>query len=171
MAVVIRRATRSDAPVIREIQMLSFGEYQSFLGLSAPPAAMRETLEAIEAATETQAVFIAVYNQMKVIGAIRARLLTQGVGYIGRFATLPSWQKAGAGSQLMAAALEWCADHGCRAVTLHTAVKQIPLARFYHGQGFYVHSVRDTGDYRRGLFVKELADCADVDFEAVCGGL
>ncbi|MDD4797634.1 MAG: hypothetical protein PHO66_07690, partial [Eubacteriales bacterium] len=59
-------------------------------------------------------------------------------------------------------------QRGMKAVALHTAVKLIPLARFYHGMGFYVYDVTPAAGYRRGLFVKELTDCGDMDFSAVC---
>lgn len=165
MSVYVRPAATEDAPIIRDILQASFGEYQSLLKLAEPPAALTETVGDIEAAIAGQAVFIAIYNRMKPVGTIRVRRVADAVAYISRFAVVPNWQQSGAGSALMDAAVEWCRGEGLRAVALHTAVKMIPLARFYHGCGFYVHSVEVApAGYRRGLFVKELEDCIDIDF-------
>lgn len=171
MAVVVRPASPDDIPILKNIQSLSFREYQSLLHLQQPPAALTETEADIAQALEQNAVFLAIYNQMKTIGAIRVRALTDDVAYISRFSVLPNWQKYGAGSQLMDQAVAWCREHGMKAVALHTAVKLIPLARFYHGAGFYVHEVDASKGYRRGLFIKELTDCGDMDFSVICRGL
>jgi GNAT superfamily N-acetyltransferase len=168
MSVFVRRALPEDAEEIRNILQASFGEYQSMLKLAEPPAALRETSGDIVAAIGSQAVLIAIYNRMKAVGTIRVRKATDEVCYISRFAVVPNWQQTGAGSALMNAAIDWCRAEGFRAVALHTAVKMIPLARFYHGCGYYVHSVEVTpSGYRRGLFVKELGDCKDVEFDKI----
>ena len=161
----MRPALPEDAGDVRNILQMSFGEYQALLKLSEPPSALMETLEDVEAAINGQTVFIAIYNRMKPVGTIRIRRINDQVAYISRFAVLPNWQQSGAGSALMDAAVEWCRGQGMKAVVLHTAVKMIPLARFYHGCGFYVYSVEETpAGYRRGLFVKELEDCGDINF-------
>ncbi len=166
MSVFVRPAETEDAEAIYGILQSSFGEYQSLLKLSEKPSALLETAEDIRAAIEGQTVLVAIYNRMKMVGTIRVKKLNDAVAYISRFAVPPTWQQSGAGSALMEAAVEWCRQQGFRAVTLHTAVKMIPLARFYHGFGFYVHSVEVTkAGYRRGLFVKELEDCSDLDFD------
>jgi GNAT superfamily N-acetyltransferase len=168
VSIYVRPADAEDAPDIRNILQSSFGEYQSLLKLAEPPAALMETVEDVEAAISGQTVFIAIYNRMKPVGTIRVRKTNDAVAYISRFAVLPNWQQSGAGSALMEAAVEWCRSEGLRAVMLHTAVKMIPLARFYHGCGFYVHSVEvSPSGYRRGLFVKELEDCSNIEFEKV----
>lgn len=169
MSVFVRPAQTEDAETIRDILQSSFGEYQALLKLSEPPAALLETVQDVEAAIASQAVFIGIYNRMKPVGTIRVRKL-EGlpVAYVSRFAVLPNWQQSGAGSALMDAAVGWCKESGMQAVILHTAVKMIPLARFYHGCGFYVHSVEMApAGYRRGLFVKELEDCSDMDFNSL----
>jgi GNAT superfamily N-acetyltransferase len=168
MSVFVRRAQPQDAEDIRSILQASFGEYQAMLKLAEPPAALRETTGDIMAAIGSQAVFIAIYNRMKAVGTIRVRKAANEVAYISRFAVVPNWQQTGAGSALMDAAIEWCRSEGMRAVALHTGVKMIKLARFYHGCGFYVHSVEEApSGYRRGLFVKELEECGDIEFEKI----
>jgi GNAT superfamily N-acetyltransferase len=168
LSIYVRPATTEDAADIRNVMQVSFGEYQAVLKLATPPAALSETIEDIEAAINNQTVFVAIYNRMKTVGTIRVRKATDEVAYISRFAVVPNWQQDGAGSALMDAAVDWCKENGCRAVALHTAVKMIKLARFYHGCGFYVHSVAEapTG-YRRGLFVKEFEDCSDIEFDKI----
>jgi GNAT superfamily N-acetyltransferase len=168
VSVFVRPALPEDADEIRNILQASFGEYQAMLKLSEPPAALSETVEDILAAIASQTVFIAIYNRMKAVGTIRVRKASGEVAYISRFAVVPNWQQTGAGSALMDAALEWCRVEGMRAAALHTAVKMIELARFYHGCGFYVHSVAEApSGYRRGLFVKELEDCGDIEFDRI----
>lgn len=168
MSIYVRQAEASDAADIRNILQTSFGEYKAVLKLTSPPAALTETIEDIEKAIAGQTVFVAVYNRLKTVGTIRVRKATDGVAYISRFAVVPGWQQDGSGSALMNAAIDWCREQGCRAVALHMAVKMIKLARFYHGCGFYVYSVAEapTG-YRRGLFVKELEDCPDIEFDKI----
>lgn len=168
MSVYVRPAVPEDAADIRNILQASFGEYQSLLKLAEPPAALAETVEDIEVAIESQAVFIAIFNRLKAVGTIRVRKAADSVAYISRFAVVPNWQQTGAGSALMEAACEWARAQGCRAAALHTAVKMATLARFYYGCGFYVHSVEVTpSGYRRGLFVKELEDCSAIQFDAL----
>jgi ribosomal protein S18 acetylase RimI-like enzyme len=166
VSIFVRPALAEDAVDIRSILQSSFGEYQTLLKLAEPPAALAESIEDVEAAINSQTVFIAIYNRMKPVGTIRVRKVNQDIAYISRFAVVPNWQQSGAGSALMEAAVDFCRAQGIRAIVLHTAVKMIPLARFYHGCGFYVHSVEVThAGYRRGLFIKELEDCSDIEFE------
>lgn len=168
MSVFVRPAVPEDAEDIRNILQASYGEYQAALGLSEPPAALRETVEDIVAAINSQTVYIAIYNRMKAVGTIRVRKATGEVAYISRFAVLPGWQQGGAGSLLMDAATDWCRNEGMKAVALHTAVRMLKIARFYYGCGFYVHSVEAVpAGYRRGLFVKELEDCSSLNFDAI----
>lgn len=170
MSIYVRPALTEDADDIRSILQSSFGEYQALLKLSEPPAALSETVEDVEAAINSQTVFIAIYNRMKPVGTIRVRQINDTVAYISRFAVVPNWQQSGAGSALMDAAVDFCRSQGIRAIALHTAVKMIPLARFYHSCGFYVHSVEMAhAGYRRGLFIKELTDCSDMDFDSIIG--
>ena len=171
MAITIRPASVEDAAVVRDIYQMSFSEYQSFLKLSSPPAALQETTQSIAQALQSDMIFLAIYNQLKAVGSIRLSILEDSVGYIGRFAVLPNWQKSGAGSALMEYALAYFSQKGLKAAALHTGTKQIHLARFYHSFGFYVHSVSTDKGYRRGLFVKEFADCPEYDFESICAGL
>ncbi|MDD3242997.1 MAG: GNAT family N-acetyltransferase [Eubacteriales bacterium] len=168
MGVVVRKALGSEAAVVREIQQLSFREYQSLLHLETPPVALTESEAEVAKGLRDNTVFLAIYNQMKPIGSIRVRLLTPEVAYISRFAVLPNWQKSGAGSLLMEQAVAWSKAQGAKAIALHTAVKLIPLARFYHAAGFYVYEVDASRAYRRGLFIKELTDCEGMDFHALC---
>jgi GNAT superfamily N-acetyltransferase len=164
----IRLALPEDAEDIRNILQASYGEYQVALGITEPPAALKESIGDILAAIGSQAVYVAVYNRMKTVGTIRVRKATNDVAYISRFAVMPGWQEDGAGSSLMDAAVEWCRAESCRAVALHTAVKMLKIARFYYGCGFYIHSVvAAPAGYRRGLFVKELGDCLDIDFSTI----
>lgn len=168
MSLFVRPAELSDAADIRNILQASFGEYQAALKLPEPPAAMRDSIEDIERGIASQQVFIAIFNRMKAVGTIRVRKAANGVAYISRFAVLPNWQQSGAGSALMDAALDWCRANGMRAVVLHMAVKMVKLARFYHGCGFYVHSVEASpAGYRRGLFVKELEECGEIEFDKI----
>jgi dTDP-4-amino-4,6-dideoxy-D-galactose acyltransferase len=168
MSLFVRPAEPCDAPDIRNILQASFGEYQAALKLSEPPAAMRDTVGDIEKSIGEQQVFVAVFNRMKAVGTIRVRKVSDNVAYISRFAVLPQWQQSGAGSALMEAALDWCRSNGLRAAALHMAVKMVKLARFYHGCGFYVHSVEASpAGYRRGLFVKELEECGEIEFDKI----
>jgi GNAT superfamily N-acetyltransferase len=168
VSIFVRPAEPQEAADIQSILQASFGEYQSMLKLAEPPAALTETMESIEAAIKSQTVLIAIYNRLKAVGTIRVRKAADDVAYITRFAVVPNWQQSGAGSALMDAAVQWCRENGCRAVALHTAVKMSTLVRFYYGWGYYVHSVEITpSGYRRGLFVKELEDCADIEFEKI----
>ncbi len=171
MNVVVRPARPEDAPALHQILQGSFGEYQSLLKLSEPPAALRETEDDILRAMEEQTMLLAVYNRLKSVGSIRVRRVNNDVAYISRFAVLPNWQSSGAGSALMTEAVSLCREQGVRAIALHTAVKMIPLARFYHGCGFYIHSVEAMpGGYRRGLFIKELEPCDDLNFDTMVLG-
>ena len=168
MNIVVRPARPEDAGVLYNILQSSFGEYQSFLKLAEPPAALMETVPDILRAMEEQTMLLAIYNRLKPVGTIRVRKLTDEVAYISRFAVLPNWQQSGAGSALMSAVIDRCREQGFRAIALHTAVKMIQLARFYHGCGFYIHSVKALpSGYRRGLFIKELEPCDDIDFETI----
>ncbi len=168
MSLFVRPAVASDAPDIQNILQASFGEYQAALKLPEQPAAMRDSLEDILRGIEQQQVFIAVFNRMKAVGTIRVRHASDGFAYISRFAVLPQWQQSGAGSSLMEAALDWCRSNRMRAAALHMAVKMVKLARFYHGCGFYVHSVEASpAGYRRGLFVKELEECGEIEFDKI----
>jgi GNAT superfamily N-acetyltransferase len=168
VSLFVRPALPEDAEDIRNILQSSYGEYQAALGLAEPPAALKETIEDIRTAIGSQTVYVAVYNRLKTVGTIRVRKATDEVCYISRFAVVPGWQEEGAGSALMDAAVEWCRAEGCRAVALHTAVKMLKIARFYYGCGFYIHSVVEApSGYRRGLFVKELGDCSDIEFDKI----
>jgi ribosomal protein S18 acetylase RimI-like enzyme len=168
VSIYVRPALAEDAATVRDILQASFGEYQALLKLAAPPAALTDTPEDVAQGIEEQTVFLAIYNRMKPVGTIRVKLLEGGIAYISRFAVMPNWQQSGAGKALMEAVVDHCRAHNVRAIALHTAVKMIPLARFYHGCGFYVHSVEALpSGYRRGLFIKELEDCSGMDFDAI----
>ena len=171
MAITVRPARLEDAPEIKNILAMSFGEYQSLLGLPNPPSAMTETAEDIRDAMRDHVALLAVFNNMKAVGTIRLHMIEPRVGYVSRFGVLPNWQKSGAGQALMNAAVQWFREQGAKAVTLHTATKFISLARFYHSCGFYVYDVSTEKGYRRGLFVQELENCDDLDFAAICRNL
>jgi GNAT superfamily N-acetyltransferase len=166
MSIYVRPATPEDVEDIRNILQASYGEYQAALKLAEPPAALKETAQDIVEAINGQTVYVAIYNRMKAVGTIRVRKATDEVAYISRFAVLPGWQQSGAGSALMDSAVEWCRGEGMKAVALHTAVRMLKIARFYYGCGFFVHSVEvSPAGYRRGLFVKELVDCEEIEFD------
>jgi len=153
----VRKATRADIDDVLRVTRAAFEQYRLALDLPEPPYALTETAEDVARDLEKKDIYIGLVNNMLAIGSIRCEILHGGIAYISRFAVSPNWQSSGMGRALLEAAERDCVAKGVRALTLHTATRMFNLARFYYGQGFFVHSTTHDRGYIRGLFVKELS--------------
>jgi ribosomal protein S18 acetylase RimI-like enzyme len=161
----VRKAVPADIPDILRITRSAFEQYRVLLGLPLPPAALTETEEDIARDIATKDVRIGFFNGLVAIGCVRCETLPGNVAYISRFSVSPNWQSSGMGHALLEAVEQDCRERGVAALTLHTATRMFALARFYYGQGFFVHSTTDNRGYIRGLFVKEILPGAHYSLE------
>ena len=83
--------------------------------------------------------------------------------YIYRLGVSPDISNIGLGSALLDAAVSYASDNGAKAIALHTNSKYYPLARYYYGKQFYVHSTSFNLGYIRALFVLEPEKDVGVD--------
>lgn len=155
----IRYAIPDDALEITEITKAAFQSYRAELGQTDVTLhALTETVEDILDDIQHNAVFVAVGEKNRLLGAIRVKTLTADLAYIYRFGVRPDIKNIGVGSRLLAAACDYCAEHGFQAIALHTNARFYTLARYYYGKRFFVHSTDDSKGYIRALFIKELTD-------------
>lgn len=161
MAVVIRRASGTDAPYILDITYEAFTKYANELRRLHPDlpegkvAALSETRETILDELRFKTVYIAFADGIPV-GSIRYETIGK-TAYISRFGVKLYGQANGVGRALVDIVVEDCIKKGITAIALHTASKMTALIRFYYGRGFYVHSTSNDRGYIRVLLVKELS--------------
>jgi len=153
----IKKAAVEQADEISNITKAAFDIYRGALDAATEVrlTALTESVADVRRDIEQNTVFTACEND-KIIGAIRVKALSNDLAYIYRFAVDPCESSGGVGSELLAAAVNHCAEHGFSAVTLHTNSKYYKLARYYYGKQFYVHSTDMSKGYIRALFVKDL---------------
>ena len=159
----IRYAIPDDALQIQEIMHKAFEGYLAEIGNDYKLLALTESIEDILADIKKRAVYVAVTDAGKLLGAIRIKPLTSELAYIYRFGVHPNIKNVGVGSKLLATALDFCSDNGFKAVALHTNTRFYNLARYYYGKRFFVHSTTTNKGYIRALFVKELTSDRNYD--------
>ena len=154
---IIERAKIEQAEEISRVTKEAFDIYREALHSSKEVSlsALSESVGDVKRDIKNSMVFCACENG-KVIGAIRVKALSGDLAYIYRFAVDPLETSGGVGSELLAAAVNFCAEEGFSAIALHTNSKYYKLARYYYGKEFYVHSTNLEKGYIRALFVKEL---------------
>lgn len=159
----IRYAIPDDAIEIQEIMHSAFEGYLEDIKNDYKLHALTESVADIRKDIKEQAVFVAVNDKNKLIGAIRIKGLTKDLAYIYRFGVRPEIKNVGVGSNLLTAACDFCAENGYKAVALHTNTRFYTLARYYYGKRFFVHSTTTDKGYIRALFVKELTGDRNYD--------
>ncbi len=94
---IIEQATQNDAPIIHDLMIKAFMEYQDD---TPPSSALEETVESVFKAIEKgERAFIA-YNENQPVGMIRFHL-KQGDVYFYRLAVLPEHQGKGIAKRLI----------------------------------------------------------------------
>lgn len=165
----IRYAIPDDAIDIQEIMHSAFEGYLEDIKNDYKLHALTESVADILEDIKNQAVFVAVNDKNRLIGAIRIKALTKDLAYIYRFGVRPEIKNVGIGSRLLAAACDYCAENGFKAVALHTNTRFYTLARYYYGKRFFVHSTTTDKGYIRALFVKELTGDRNYDISPAFG--
>lgn len=163
----IKKADLEDAQGIQEITHKAFLLYRDNIKTAnAYFTALSESIEDVKKDILAKEVFIAERDGI-IVGSIRLEYVSPVLAYISRFAVNPDEHNQGVGADLLQKAIDACIEKGIIKVTLHTNSKYYKLARYYYGKGFYVHSTTFDRGYIRALFVKDLEDNREVDFEAV----
>lgn len=163
--IVIRKATPADVLSIQDITQEAFDKYARDLGQPDKVVALREKPEDILNDLQSKTVFIA-FMDAEPAGSIRYELLPSGIAYISRFGVKLIAQSCGLGRKLIHAIAQDCEQRGIEAIALHTSSRMASLARFYYGQGFYIHSTDLSRGYVRALFARPLSErAADFDFD------
>jgi GNAT superfamily N-acetyltransferase len=72
------------------------------------------------------------------VSLITCKRLADGRGDIPLVGVNPSHQGQGLGRHLVARALQWFRDNGCRTVTVRTQLRNIPALNFYRSIGFTI---------------------------------
>ena len=165
----IRYAIPDDAIDIQEIMHSAFEGYLEDIKNDYKLHALTESVADILEDIKNQAVFVAVNDKNRLIGAIRIKALTKDLAYIYRFGVRPEIKNVGIGTRLLATACDYCAENGYKAVALHTNTRFYTLARYYYGKRFFVHSTTTDKGYIRALFVKELTGDRNYDISPAFG--
>lgn len=160
----VRYALPDDALGIRDIMHDAFRSYMAELDkVEVNLHALTETVDDILSDIKNHAVFVAVNEKNRLLGAIRVKELTKDLAYIYRFGVRTEIKNIGVGSRLLAAACDFCTEKNYKAIALHTNARFYTLARYYYGKRFFVHSTRTDKGYIRALFIKELTGDRDYD--------
>ncbi len=153
--ITIKKAVPNDATQIHSVLAVSFADYYTMLGISAP--GITETTEDIKKDIAEKNVLVARASNTLTVGTVRYEMI-DNVCYISRFGVLPNWQAGGTGEKLFLEVERNAKALGASAIMLHSAAKLSKQVRYYYGQGFFIHSTEHSRGYVRALFIKELGD-------------
>ena len=155
---IIRPAEISDLEEMKQVIQIAMDQYSliSHIPPLAPLDALKETVKDLRKYVLSDYFLLAIYEE-KIVGTIRISEVTNDEAYISRFAVLPSMQKLGVGSVIFEAAVNYIIKKGYQKVTLHTALKNAPLVRFYTRHDFVLFETNTDRGYARGKFVKYIS--------------
>jgi N-acetylglutamate synthase-like GNAT family acetyltransferase len=124
----LREAESSDAEVIARLVNLAFGAREFFIdGDRTNPADVRAMME--------KGKFLLGEEAGKVVGCVYAEVRGDR-GYFGLLSVNPARQGSGIGSELIAAAENYCQDRGCLFMDLRIVNLRLELSCFYHRRGY-----------------------------------
>ena len=124
---VIRRATPSDARLIRELSLVAFGEYD--------PRAARTTANMM---LEPGARTLVAERNGKLLGFIILRRQTGATLAVNAIAVTPTERGTGVGKRLMQAAEHYAKSHGIGRITLCTAQANLAALDLFLRRGFSI---------------------------------
>lgn len=155
---LIRKAEIADLEEMRQVIKIAMDQYSlvSHIPVQSPVDALRETADDLKNHILSDYFLIAVYEG-KIAGTIRVSEISDKEAYISRFTVLPSIQKIGVGSVIFEAAENHIISKGYRQVSLHTALKNASLVRFYEKRHFKLVEMKNDRGYARGTFIKHYA--------------
>ncbi|MGM8212264.1 GNAT family N-acetyltransferase [Virgibacillus sp. W0430] len=141
----VRKATRSDAPIIYSLMMQAFKTYKNE---TPPSTALEESLASIEEGLQKQEQALLAYIDRTPVGMIRFRLREEDV-YFYRLSVLPEKQGQGIAKSLIGSVEEYASKAGkvySRCKVRKMVAKNIAL---YERLGYRVydeeHLYRDNG--------------------------
>ena len=162
----IRQAEISDIPQMREVITIAMAQYVRDSLIHTPLDSLSETDDDLKRYVQND-FFLLAFHGCKLVGTLRisnyneisnvsSPLQNFETAYISRFAVLPSIQNLGVGNALFKRAEEYLTVSGYQRVILHTALKNVPLVRFYTKRGFVLIETKTDRGYERGTFVKTI---------------
>lgn len=149
----LRRAGVSDIPEMQKVITIAMNQYARDSNITTVLDALGETATDLEKHIIDD-YFLLAFMADKLVGTIRVSRIASGEAYISRFTVLPDMQKLGVGSILFKAAEEYIRISGYRCVSLHTALSNRHLVRFYAQRDFKLAETKTDRGYARGTFIK-----------------
>lgn len=153
----VRRAVADDAPQLRMLIDAAMAAYARDSAIPGLLDAQREDIDDLRRHIADDIVLIAELEGVPV-GTARLVLGDGKEAYFSRFAVDPHLHRGGVGGILYAEAESELRRQGCQAVSLHTALSNTALLRFYQQRGFLVIGCSEARGYPRGLLRKALSD-------------
>lgn len=155
---LIRQAEPADLGEIKQVIKIAMDQYSlvSHIPVLSPLDALCETADDLMKYVLSDYFLVAVYEN-KIVGTIRVSEVSKDEAYISRFAVLPSIQKIGVGSVIFEAAEKYIKNKGYHKVSLHTALRNASLVRFYTSRDFMLFETKNDRGYARGTFIKHYA--------------
>ena len=149
-ATTVRRATLADLPVVLELRLALLREHggnRIYRRLRSDAPARAEKLYAAQLQSATEAMFLAQHGR-EVVGILRCvqsagspLLLPSQYGYVSSVYVRPRARRAGVLRALLAAAEEWCAEHGLTEMRLHNAADNPEANAAWAAMGFEIVEV------------------------------
>ncbi|MHB1483324.1 MAG: GNAT family N-acetyltransferase [Saccharofermentanales bacterium] len=155
---LIRQAEIADLEEMKQVIKVAMDQYSlvSHIPVQSPVDALRETSDDLKSHILSDYFLVAVFEG-KIVGTIRVSEISEEAAYISRFTVLPSIQKIGVGSVIFEAAENYIIKKGYREVSLHTALRNTSLVRFYEKHQFRLWETKNDRGYARGTFIKHYA--------------
>ena len=162
----IRQAEISDVPKMHKVIAIAMTQYVRDSLIHTPLDSLSETNDDLKRYVQND-FFLLAFHGSEIVGTLRISNFNENstessplqnfeTGYISRFAVLPSVQNLGVGNALFKRAEEYLKESGYQHVILHTALKNVPLFRFYTKRGFDLVETKTDRGYERGTFVKTI---------------
>ena len=155
MAVEVRLARPDEAPLVHEVMVAAFAEYEERLGLGS--SALNETVEDVARHMALGAAVLA-FEDGTATGAGRWER-RDGFAYLGRLAVLPSHRRRGIAALMMGALEESIAAAGIDEIRLEVRMGLPENVALYERRGYALTAVYPhyrLPAHEVGLMVKRL---------------